>query len=491
LLTDERRYTVKISIGTRAISMSRLAQICGGILCCIGGQNDKDVQFESVCTDSRETDAGALFIALGGERVDGHDYIDAALSAGGGCVLCERIPERISDRRCAAVVVEDSIKAVGELAKAYDRTINHKKVAVTGSVGKTTTKEFIAAVLAEKYRVHKTEGNYNSNIGLPLSILSMKEDTEVSVLEMGMSGLGEIDYLSRLAEPDVAVITNIGSSHMEHLGSRENICRAKLEIVNGLKAGGTLIVNGDEPMLFGYKKDGIDVLSVAIDNEKADYRAQNIRIQDGYTVFDIATSVSKVTDIAIPVIGNHNVMAALFAYAVAEKQGIDSESATRGLCNFRQVGMRQNIYNIGGVRVIEDCYNASPESMRAAISVLRQLHEGRRDSRMIALLGDMYELGERSGEFHEQVGADFANAGGEVLFTFGPQADGIATGAVLHGVLPENVYRNSDIKNPSLSGEMLLHTLKDGDILLVKASRGAAAERIIEYIKENKDRLSK
>ena len=471
--------------------MKRLAQICGGILCNIGGDSDKDVHFESVCTDSRETEAGALFIAMGGERVDGHDYIDAALSLGGGCVLCERIPERISDKRCAAVVVEDSIKAVGELAKAYDRSINHKKIAVTGSVGKTTTKEFIAAVLSEKYRVHKTEGNYNSNIGLPLSILSMKEDTEVSVLEMGMSGLGEIDYLSRLAEPDVAVITTIGSSHIGHLGSRENICRAKLEIVNGLKEGGTLIVNGDEPMLFGYKKEGINVLSVAIENECADYRAMNIRIEDGYTVFDVVTPVTRIYNVAIPVIGNHNVMAALFALAVAEKSGMTHDRIAAGLCNFKQVGMRQNIYSVGGVTVIEDCYNASPESMRAAISVLKKLHEGKSNSRMVALLGDMYELGEESGRYHEQVGADFAAADCDLLFTFGEAADGIATGAILHGTLPENIYRNKDVKNPSLSGEMLLHNLKAGDILLVKASRGAMAERVIEYIKANSERLEK
>ena len=480
---------MKVSIGTRAISMKKLAQICGGILCCIGGESDKDVQFKSVCTDSRETEAGALFIAMGGERVDGHDYIDAALSLGGGCVLCERIPERITDKRCAAVVVEDSIKAVGELAKAYDRSINHKKVAVTGSVGKTTTKEFIAAVLSEKYRVHKTEGNYNSNIGLPLSILSMKEDTEVSVLEMGMSGLGEIDYLSRLAEPDMAVITTIGSSHIGHLGSRENICRAKLEIVNGLKEGGTLIVNGDEPMLYGYKKEGINVLSVAIENERADYRAMNIRIEDGYTVFDIVTPVTRVYNVAIPVIGNHNVMAALFAFAVAEKNGMTHDKIAAGLCNFRQVGMRQNIYSVGGVTVIEDCYNASPESMKAAISVLRKLTEGKKGARMAALLGDMYELGEESDRLHEQVGAEFAAAGGELLFTFGKSAEGIATGAILHGTLLENVYRNDDVKNPLLSGEMLLHNLRAGDVLLVKASRGAMAERVIEYIKANAERL--
>ena len=481
---------MKVNIGTRAISMSRLAQICGGMLCCIGGESDRDVQFESICTDSRESAEGALFIALGGERVDGHDYIGAALSAGGGCVLCERIPEQISDRRCAAVIVEDSIKAVGELAKAYDRSINHKKIAVTGSVGKTTTKEFIAAVMAEKFRVHKTEGNYNSNIGLPLSILSMRDDTEVSVLEMGMSDLGEIDYLSRLAEPDVAVVTNIGSSHIGHLGSRENICRAKLEIVNGLKRGGVLVVNGDEPLLENYTKDGIRVLRVALKNENAEYRAENVRICGGTTVFDIVTTVATIKDVVIPVLGEHNVMAALFAFAVGQNYGLEAGDIARGLSSFKPVGMRQNIYNIGEIKVIEDCYNASPESMKAAFAVESSLAR-ESGARMVALLGDMYELGEESGRLHEQVGSDYASAGGELLFTFGESAEGIATGAILHGILPENVYRNPDIKNPALSGEMLLHSLRSGDVLLVKASRGAAAERVIEYLKANEDRIVK
>ena len=482
---------MKINIGTRAISMSRLAQICGGMLHCIGGESDQDVQFESICTDSRESAAGALFIALGGERVDGHDYIDAALSMGGGCVLCERIPEKISERKCAAVIVEDSVKAVGELAKAYDRSINHKKIAVTGSVGKTTTKEFIAAVLGEKYRVHKTEGNYNSNIGLPLSILSMKDDTEISVLEMGMSDLGEIDYLSRLAEPDVAVITTIGTSHIGRLGSRENICRAKLEIVNGLKPGGTLIVNGDEPMLENYRKDGIKVCRVAIKNENAEYRATNIRICDNQTVFDVITPVSAIRDVAIPVLGEHNVMAALFAFAAGVGYGLDVSYITKGLSNFKQVGMRQNIYDIGSVKIIEDCYNASPESMRAAFKVQSSMVKESGEGRMVALLGDMYELGEESERLHEQVGADFALAGGEALFTFGESADGIARGAILHGIETESVFRNPDVKSPAISGEMLLHFLKSGDVLLVKASRGAAAERIIEYLKANKDRIAK
>ena len=467
--------------------MAELAQICGGMLCFVGGENDKDILFNSVCTDSRETAEGALFVALDGERVNGHDFIGAALMSGSGCVLCERIPDQLTSQKYAAVVVEDSIKAVGELAKAYDRRINHRKVAITGSVGKTTTKEFVASVLAESFKVHKTEGNFNSNIGMPLSMLAMKHDTEVSVLEMGMSAPGEIDYLSRIAEPDIAIITTIGSSHMGHLGSRENICRAKLEIVNGLKSGGTLLLNGDEPLLRAYQNPDVTPVYVGL-GEDCDFRAVNIRSEAFFTLFDVEYAGKRIENVRIPTLGNHNVYAALFAYAVGVRMGIDDTDIINGLANYRPVGMRQNIYDVNGITVIEDCYNASPESMKAAISVLSDIAT-RQGGRMTALLGDMYELGEASDKLHESVGLEFAKAGGSVLYTFGRSADNIALGAVLGGVLNENIYRNGDIKEPSISGEMMLSSLRAGDVLLVKASRGAAAERVISYIKENRDRI--
>ncbi len=477
---------MKVTVGCKTLTMSELARFCGGILTFVGGEFNKDIPFSYVCTDSRETADGALFVALGGERVDGHDYIDAAVSSGSGCVLCERIPEPLTDKKYVAVVVEDSLKAVGELAKAYDRRINHKKVAITGSVGKTTTKEFVAAVLGEYFRVHKTEGNYNSNIGMPLSMLSMSSDTEVSVLEMGMSDFGEIEYLSRIAEPDIAIVTNIGSSHMGHLGSRENIGRAKLEIVKGLKKGGTLLLNGDDDILRAYKNPDFRAVYVGIDRE-ADFRAVNIRQTVFKTTFDIVTKNGTVNDVTIPAVGKHNVYAALFAFATGVRMNIPTSMILAGLESFCPVGMRQNIYELGGITVIEDCYNASPESMRAAISVLQSIK--REGGRAVALLGDMYELGDFSEHFHEQVGIDFARAGGDALYTFGMQADMIARGALLGGVSLENVFRNSDVKNVHLSGEMLLGTLRRGDTLLVKASRGAAAERVIEYLKQNKDRL--
>ena len=479
---------MKVSVGCKTLTMSELARFCGGILTFVGGEFNRDIPFSYVCTDSRETADGALFVALGGERVDGHDYINAAISSGSGCVLCERIPDIQTDRKYVAVVVEDSLKAVGELAKAYDRRLNHRKVAITGSVGKTTTKEFVASVLSECYRVHKTEGNYNSNIGMPLSMLSMSNETEVSVLEMGMSAFGEIEYLSKIAEPDIAIVTNIGSSHMGHLGSRENIGKAKLEIVKGLKKGGTLLLNGDDDILRAYTNPDFIPVYVGIDNP-ADFRAVNIRSTLRGTTFDIVMKDRTIENVTIPAIGKHNVYAALFAFAVGMRMNVEIDTILKGFASFKPVGMRQNIYELGGITVIEDCYNASPESMRAAISVLRDIK--REGGRMTALLGDMYELGARTDSFHEQVGIDFAAAGGSALFTFGQNADNIARGAILGGVLPENVYRNPNVRDVALSGEMLLHALKEGDTLLVKASRGAAAERVIEYIRERADRLCK
>ncbi len=478
---------MKVNVGCNGLTMKELARICGGMLCCVGGDTNRDLPFRSVCTDSREATEGTLFVALGGERVDGHDYIAAALSSGNDCVLCERIPEAI-DRKYVAVVVDDSLRAVGELAKAYDRRINHRKVAITGSVGKTTTKEFVASVLSEGFRVHKTEGNYNSNIGMPLSMLSMQNDTEVSVLEMGMSNRGEIEYLSRIAEPDIAIVTNVGSSHMEHLGSRENICHAKMEITKGLKSEGTLLLNGDDPMLRAYITPGISPVFVGIDTP-ADFRAVNIRQCIGNTVFDIAYNGRTVKNVSVPVIGRHNLYAALFAFAVGIRLGLDEETVTNGLQNYRPVGMRQNIYDVGGITVIEDCYNASPESMRAAINVLESLSAEKKAGRMAAVLGNMYELGSNTDAFHEEIGLYFAKHGGSMLYTFGEYAENIAGGAILGGLDPERIYRNIDTKRPEITGEMLLHSLRVGDTLLVKASRGAAAERILEYIKANKDRI--
>ena len=482
---------MKVNVGCNLLTMNELADICGGMLCLSGGETNRNLPFRSVCTDSRESEKDSLFVALGGARVDGHDYIGAALSSGSECVLCERIPDSVElrDKKYVALVVHNTLRAVGQLAKAYDRRINNRKIAITGSVGKTTTKEFVAAVLSENLRLHKTEGNFNSNIGMPLSMLSMRNDTEVSVLEMGMSNLGEIEYLSKIAEPDIAIVTNIGTSHMEYLGSRENICRAKLEVVRGLKKDGILLLNGDEPLLRNREEIGDNAFFVGFSRD-CHFRAQNMRYENGSTVFELCYGGKTVENIVIPTIGKHNVYAACFAYAVGIHMELSDEVIKRGLRSFKPVGMRQNIYDIGGITVIEDCYNAAPESMRAAIDVLHEVASQKGEGRMTALLGDMYELGVGTKRFHEEVGLEFARRGGSALFTFGELADMIAGGAMLGGMPIANIYCNRNVRQPEVSGEMLLNTLCAGDTLLVKASRGAAAERVLRYLEENRDRLA-
>lgn len=477
---------MKSVLSLHPYTAAELAAVTGGALHCFGC--DDGITFSTVVTDSREAVPGTLFLAIPGERVDGHAFIVAAVSAGATCVLASRLPEPAPDG-CAIVVVEDVVTALGRLAQDYGRRTPGKTVAVTGSVGKTTTKEFIAAVLGPRMKVHKSAGNHNNEIGLPMMMLGAPADTQAKVYEMGMSGLGEIDYLSRTAEPDIAVITTIGTSHLEHLGTRENICRAKCEIAHGLKQGGALICNGDEPLLFREEIEGVRPMFVAIRNRAADFRAVNIRPGVGKTTFDLIYHNRAVTNVEIPTMGIHNVYAALFAYAVGVLCGMEDNDIRRGLCQFENTGMRQHLVDVGGVTVIEDCYNASPESMRAALDVLCELSRQRGGARTVALLGDMRELGRDSVLMHNQLGIGVAQRKIDYLFTLGSIAEEIALGAIQNGMRADRVYANPDCTRHDYSGEMLLRVLRPGDILLVKASRAVAAEQVIEYLRANTDRI--
>ncbi len=466
-----------------SLSVKDIARFSGGELVLINC--DENMQVGSYCTDSREVVNGSLFAAIAGERVDGHDYINSALEKGAACVLCERIPEDLNKEnlRFALVVVKDTVTAIGAVAHEYKKMSDHKTVAITGSVGKTTTKEFVYAVLAEKYKSHKSSGNHNNELGLPMTVFEMKKDDEVAILEMGMCNFGEIEYLSKIAEPDIALVTNIGSSHLENLGSRENICSAKLEIVRGLKKGGTLILNGDEPLLYLMRGSDYAPVFVAVKNPEAEFRAVNIRYGDMKTVFDVIYDRKVVTNIEISAMGQHSVYAALFAYAVGVKLGLDDGMIRRGLQKFKNAAMRQNIYDMKGITVIEDCYNASPESMSAALDVMCELAKLHGGTRTVALLGDMRELGADSLLLHQKIGNYAAHKEVNALFTYGPLAENIASGAITSGMRADNVYVNPDETDPVKTGDLLLEYLRPGDILLVKASRAVAAEKVLEYIK--------
>jgi UDP-N-acetylmuramoyl-tripeptide--D-alanyl-D-alanine ligase len=300
---------------------------------------------------------------------------------------------------------------------------------------------------------------------------------------MGMSGFGEIERLSFTAEPDIAVITNIGTSHMEMLGSRENICRAKLEILSGLKNDGVLILPYDEPLLRNIKGKSYRTVYVSLFCEKADFFAKNIRVETHRTVFDIVYNGHTVKDLSVSLLGKHNVYAALYAFAVATMAGLDEDAIRIGFLNYATDGMRQHIYPMGNITVIEDCYNASPESMIAAVDVLETYSRGT-NKRSVAVLGDMLELGADSPALHRSVGAYLAKKKIDRLYTLGGGGDQIAVGARQNGMPKAAVTQIHNVKALREMATLLAEELCDGDVVLFKASRSVGAEGIIAYLKE-------
>ena len=460
-------------------SAKEIAEITGGSV--IPGNSDR---ITSVSTDSRDVERGTLFVAIKGERFDGHDFIADVFEKGASCALCERVPENADALKGSLVVVNDTVAALGRLAKNYKEKISPRTVAVTGSVGKTTTKEFIYAVLSEKEKTHKTEGNFNNEIGLPLTVFSMSRNTKSAVLELGMSFKGEISRLSDIARPDIAVITNIGNSHIENLGSRENICAAKLEILDGLEPDGYVILNADEPLLFAQKgRLRSKLLFVSMQNPLADFRALNVRSYDDYTIYDLVLPGRVVTNIQIPTIGAHTVYDSACAFVVGLLSSMTDDEIKRGLMKFKNTGMRQNIYSFGGITVIEDCYNAGPESMKASLDVLAKLCE-KSGARSVAVLGEMKELGEYSKQLHTDVGRAVAAKGISRLCTFGKDAESIALGAINHGFSHDRISINSDTEAPEATALALRAYVNEGDVVLFKASRAVRLERVIEALKK-------
>lgn len=445
------------------LRLSDFAAVCGGEL-------HGDCVFANVEIDSRKVCLGDLFVCLKGERVDGHDYAENAAAAGAVGILCERR----ANTNLPYLQVKDSVKALQQFAAEIRRRKQPFVVAVTGSVGKTSTKECIYAVLSEKGSTHKTPGNLNSETGVPRTILGMKDEDEALVVEMGMSARGEISVLTRIARPDVAVVTGIGVSHLEHLGSRENICRAKLEILEGLDKNGTIVYNGDDPYLAAEAETICRFRTMTFGySEKCTVRAEDVRISTGSTSFTALTPSGSVR-ITLPCEGKHNVMNAMAAVCVGLIKEIPLEKIAEGLTRFRQAPMRGQQYEKDGVCLIEDCYNAAPESMTAALALLAAKH-GRR----ISVLGDMLELGAMADEMHRQIGAKAA--GMDVLIFFGNHNACYSSGAVLAGADANKILLCA---NAEEAGRMLKAIAQPGDVVLVKASRGMRGEKVIEKFLE-------
>lgn len=432
-----------------------------------------------ISTDSRTAKQGDVFFALRGENFDGHRFMEAAQKAGCVFAVAEYVPENCN---LPCILVADTTKALGAFARAYKKLFRPITFAVTGSVGKTTTKQFIYSVLGTQYPTNVTKGNFNNEIGLPLTMLNLNADHRALLLEMGMNHKGEISYLSRLAEPDIAVITNIGSAHLENLGSREGIRDAKAEIIHGMRKGGILILNGDEPLLADLPAEDLTKIYIGMENEKAVYSAKNIRTEEAGMVFDIAFhGMDFLRDVRINAIGKHNIYNALIGAVCGLLLGVSEENIRKGLMEFVSADMRQSISEKNGMTVIEDCYNASPESMRAGLDVL--LHTANtRKLRPVAVLGDMRELGNISEQAHKTVGAYAAKIGIHKLITFGTFASKIAEGAKEAGMSAENILMIEDTEHAENAACLLKTVLQEGDAVLFKASRAVALERLIRLL---------
>lgn len=482
---------MSVELKLKTLTPAEIARVTGGTAELYGDMNP-DYELHAVTHDSRETGEGVLFCAILGQRADGNDFLPDAVQAGSNCFLCNRVPdeavEMAGEHPFCAVIVPDTVEAMGKLAAYYRGFSKAKFVAVTGSVGKTTTKEFIYAVASAAYKTHKTMGNLNSKIGLPLTIFDLSPDDEISVLEMGMSALGEIESMTKIVRPDIALVTNIGTSHLASLGTRENICRAKMEIRLGLGEDGVLLLNADEPLLY----EQYEILDkkpklMSVYNRCGDFRAVNIRQKTDGLVYDLIYSNKAITNVEVPALGKHNVYNSLAAYSVGVLLGMTDEQIRRGLKSFVSADMRLNVYDVGGITVIDDCYNASPESMRAAIDVLVTM-AAKKNTHSAALLGDMLELGEYSRLMHDQLGQYAAQMQVQKLFCYGQMADIIAEAAIKKGIRAENVFVCLDTRDAQGMADVILQTLSPGDILLVKASRGIRAERIIECMKKRKSK---
>ena len=424
------------------LSLKEIAAATGGTL------YGNDMTVTGLVTDSRAVKSGCMFAAFRGERVDGFDFIEKIDGTDGICYLSDRLPVGMKN---PTVLVDDVLSAVGKIARCHLDTLDIKKIAVTGSVGKTTTKEFIRAALSECINVHYAKGNKNNELGLPLTALEATELHDAAVLEMGMRGLGQIEYLCNIARPDIAVITNIGICHIELLGSRENILKAKLEAVDALTADGTAVLNGDDDMLSTVKTDK-KTLFYGIDNEKCDIRATDVNGSEFTLEYG-----GKRYPVALCVMGRHNIYNALAAVAVGITLGLEIPALIRGVSGFTGDGSRQNIYTHHGVTLFDDTYNASPDSMRASMSVMSGLA-----GRHILVLADMLELGDMTESAHAGLKDAVMACKPYHVICVGKHMQS------LYNAL-ENVQKSSCADNGAAL-EILIGTVKKGDVVLFKGS---------------------
>lgn len=452
------------------LSIDEILKATGGTVISEGGYTP----VKAITTDSRVAGPGELFIPLIGDRFDGHDYIPKAFENGASAALTQKDAIPVEGR--VLIRVADTSAALRDLAAWYRSKFRIPFVGITGSVGKTSTKDMVANVLGRRYNVHSTEGNLNNEIGVPLTVFKLDETHEAAVLEMGMSGFGEISRLTAIVKPAVAIITNVGMSHIEKLGSRNNILKAKLEILEGLDSNGLVILNSDDNLLDGVKNLlNHRTVSYGI-GEGADYQAGNINSSgEGGIDFEL-TVEGRAYDVHLSVPGVHNVSNALAAVAAGRELNVPMEDIIEGIARYKPGKMRLNIISANGLRIINDTYNASPQSMKAALDVLEEI--GMTGCR-IAVLGDMLEMGEWAKDAHYEVGRYAAGKKLSRLITIGPNAVYIGEGAVESGFPAEAV---SIFTNNKEAVRFIEKIIQNGDTILIKGSRGMKMEELANQL---------
>lgn len=448
------------------ISIKEILEVTGGEL--LSGNTDQFIR--SVCVDTRKiTKEDYLFVALKGQKVDGHSFIKTAFELGAAACLVEENFE--GEIPGPMIKVASTLAAMQDLAAYYRAKFEIPIIGVTGSVGKTTTKEMIAAALGENLKVFKTEGNYNGQIGLPLTIFNLNSSYQVAILEMGISELGEMDRLEKIAKPTIGVITNIGLSHIENFKSTEITCSEKVKIIKGKDK--KLYVNGDSPLLANAKTDA-QVIKFGV-NGSYPYRCEDVFSTSTSTSFVLCTPELK-ENITIPCLGMHNVYNALAAIAVAMDMGIHLEDIKKGLLNFKNAGMRQQISKIGDITLIDDSYNASPDSVKSSVGILKNLPNAGKN---IVVIADMLELGVRSEEIHFETGRYIAMERVDILITVGKDSKNLSQGAMSAN---QNII-SYHCENNQEAIKTLFEIIAPNDKILIKGSRGMHTEEIVNAIK--------
>ena len=434
--------------------------------------NNNEGKFNKISTDTRKIEKDNLFIALKGENFNGNDYIIHAIDNGASIIIVDEIKFKIEEvnNRVTIIKVKNTKIALGDLARFYRKKIGIKIVGITGSTGKTSTKDLVAAFLSGKYRVFKTQGNFNNEIGLPLMIFELSKEYDIAVLEMGTSNFGEINRLASIACPNISAITNIGVAHIEYLKSRENILKEKMCIADFFEDKNSLIVNCENDMLKKVNKgDKFNLEKIGYD-ENYDIYAKNIELTCESTSFDAVTKNNEIHRFKLNMVGEHNVLNALIGIQIAKDLGLTFDEMEKGLKNFNATSMRLEFINRNDFTIINDSYNANPDSMKAALKVLEK-YSG---TRKIAVLGAMGELGDYAKEAHTEVGK-FAKGKADILLTTGDfkecYEEGFKEGAILFKTKQELM-------------ENLANMIKTNDTILVKASRSEKFEEIIKYIEK-------